>query len=112
MPSLVSIQILSGVICFCCTSYLIISIFYPTSFINFIGELNFKDRQNHVSLITNNTKLNSTTLQNTFIPRNDLSNRSFICDAVKTDNQHNKTSVLSFETHLFNALRRKYSSFC
>jgi len=112
MPSLVSVQILSGIICFCCTSYLFISIFYPISFINFIGELNFQNRKGNVSIITNHTKLIPTNFQNTLILRTNLGNQSFICDAVKTDNPHNKSSSSSFETHLFNALRRKYSSFC
>jgi hypothetical protein len=112
MPSLVSIQILSGIICFFCTTYLIISIFYPISFKNIIDELNFQNRQKFVSIITNNTKINLTPLQNTLIRTTNLGTQSFICDAVKTDNQHNKSNASSFETHRLNALRRKYSSFC
>jgi hypothetical protein len=112
MPSLVSVQILSGIICFFCTTYLIISMFYPISLKNIIGELNFQIQQNPVSIITNNTKINLTTTKLTSTHTTNLSTQSFICDAVKTDNQHNKSNDFSFETHRFNALRRKYSLFC
>jgi hypothetical protein len=76
-----------------------------------MGELQFQFGQKDDGTITNDTKLISGTEQSRWIPRTKLGgNESFICDYVKTVNEH-KTSETSFEKHRSNALRRKYSFF-
>ncbi len=107
MPSRISIQILSGIICFFCVTYLITSIFYPFSFENIISGLHFQLRQSNVDkLINTTTGFTPTKTQSILILSTNLSNKSFICDYVKKDNVHNKTSPLSFDNHRLNALHR------
>jgi hypothetical protein len=106
MPSLISIQILSTIICFFCATYLIISIFYPFSFENIINGLHFQLRQSNVDRLINTTGFTPTKTQSILILSTNLSNKSFICDYVKNDNVHNKTSPLSFDNHRLNALHR------
>jgi len=113
MPSLVSVQILSGIICFFCTTYLILSIFYPFSIQNIPGELRSQPGRTNINTTTNATKLISTNQQSTLVHTANLRNESFICDYVKKDNEHNQSNTSSsFEKHLWNALRREYSAFC
>lgn len=110
MPSLVSVQILAGVICFFCTAYLILSIFYPISFQQIIGEFRLQPQL----LYSDNTKSTNVNKSNIDIqqylpirPKN-LSSYSYICDYIKPNDTHNQTSSFSFETHRVNALHRKY----
>jgi hypothetical protein len=112
MPSLVSVQILSGIICFFCITYFILSVFYPFPIQNIIGGLRSQPGRTNINTTTNATKLISTTQPSTLVHKANLSTESFICDYVKKDNEHNQSNTsLSFEKHLSNALRRKYSIF-
>jgi hypothetical protein len=107
MPSLVSVQIFSGLICFFCIAYIILSILYPFSFQNIFGKLRFQVQHTNASTtITTTTLILSASTQSTSIHSNNSNIESYICDAVKKDNEHNKTNLLSFESHRFNALRR------
>ena len=104
MRSMVSIQILSGVICFCCVSYFIIILYFPYSIGNFIGHMNLGLQQERIEaqrLIPDR----STALTG----KANSSTESYICDAVKSSPTHNRTSPLSFEIHRFNHLHRSYS---
>jgi hypothetical protein len=113
MPSLVSVQILFGIICFFYTTYLILSIFYLFPIQNIPGELRSQSGRTNINTTTNATKLISTNQQSTLVHKANLSTESFICDYVKKGNEHNQSNTSSsFEKHLSNALRREYSAFC
>ena len=101
MRSLISIQILAAVICFCCISYFFIFIYDQRSVRNIIEILSVGFQQSQLEArkllpgksIALTGKANSST-------------ESYICSAVKNDHLHNRTSSLSFQLHRFNALQR------
>lgn len=103
MRSIVSIQVLSGIICFCCASYLILTIYYPYSIQTFIGQmrLGFQLTQIQAKGLVPNKSVALTGKANS-------STESYICDAEKGNSTHNQTSSVSFEIHRFTALRRSY----
>ncbi len=106
MPSFVSVKIFSGLICFFFIVYVIQSMYYPFSFENIFGKLYFQVQLTNISITITTTKLTSVSTQSMVFYSANLSTESYICDAVKKDDGHNKTSLLSFENHRFNALRR------
>ena len=112
MPSLTSAKIFSGIICLCCIIYIILSINSSISLRNIVGKLRSRPWQTNVSIMDNTSKLLLASIQNMVSNNANLSTESYICDYVKTNNQHNKTNPLSFATHRLNALRRQYLSSC
>jgi hypothetical protein len=107
--TLVSVQVLSVSICFFCTAYLVLSIYYPLFLQNIVSGLNFQPELKNDNIPLHITKLVTDINQQSITK---TSNESFICDNVKPINQHNQTSSASFEKHRLNALRRKDSAFC
>ena len=103
---MISFQVLFKIISFCCLSLFILLIslryFIPNSTrqISFefqqipIEEKNYLPDKSIASIRTANS-----------------STESYICDAVKSNHTHNRTSSFSFEDHRFTALRRSYSPF-
>jgi hypothetical protein len=106
LRTLASIQVLSGIIGCLCIAFLIISILYSFSSQNFIDRLSFQPWPKNIYRKTNANK------QKPIIDTISLNNESFICDYVKSNNESDTKSSLSFEKHRLNALRRKYSTFC
>ena len=103
MPSLVSVQILAAIVCFCCISYFIIIVYPPVSFQN-IAMIFTKGNQ---SVIVQTTTISTTTTTTTTTTvKFNYTTESYICDAVNRNSSHNTTSSLSFQLHRFNALRR------
>ena len=110
--SITSFKIISGIIGFCCTIYVVISIFYPLSLQKVIVGFNFQPLQKNLTLIDNITKLVENNKTETMNHTITLGVDSFICDHQIENTTHKQMTILSFEEHRLNALRRKHFYFC